>query len=213
MTKCNFCYDFIDAGSPPSCVAACPLRVLDYGTTEKLGSGKQSLSLWQLPASEHPFPLPDYSRTEPHLSIKPHPGMKIPLGKAVANREELLPPQSFENKRGKAELHELPLVAFTLLMQTAVGLTVCSLAFASVPTLVWLAVGILWGVGGLISFLHLGRKRNAWRAVIHLKKSWLSREILLAGLFGAAWAMTAGSQWFWKASPNPWPHGYSWDLD
>ena len=145
MTKCNFCYDSIDAGSPPSCVAACPLRVLDYGTTEKLESGKQSLSLWQLPASEHPFPLPDYSRTEPHLSIKPHPGMNIPLGKAVANREEILPPQSFENNRGKAELHELPLVAFTLLMQTAVGLTVCSLAFASVPTA--RVVGCWYSVG------------------------------------------------------------------
>ncbi len=205
MTKCDFCNDSIDAGLPPSCVAACPLRVLDYGPTEKLGTLKLSLSLWQLPASEHPFPLPVNSRTEPHLAIKPHPGMNNPLKKTVANREELLPPHSFENKRGKTDLHELPLVAFTLLMQAAVGLTVCSLVFSSVPSLVWLAIGILWSVGGIISFVHLGRKRNAWRAVIHLKKSWLSREVLLAGLFGAAWAMTAGSHWFWKASPNRWP--------
>jgi DMSO reductase iron-sulfur subunit len=205
MTKCDFCYDSIDAGLPPSCVAACPLRVLDYGTTEKPGSFKSGLKLWQLPASEHPFPLPDYSRTEPHLEIKPHAGMENPLAKVVANLEEILPPQSFENNRGKAVQHELPLVAFTLLMQIAVGLSVCSLVFSPIPRQVWLAIGILWGIGGIISFMHLGRKRNAWRAVIHLKKSWLSREIVLAGLFGAAWAVTAGSQWFWRHSLSLWP--------
>lgn len=205
MTKCDFCYDSIDAGLPPSCVAACPLRVLDYGTIEKLGSIKTGLKLWQLPASEHPFPLPETSHTEPHLVIKAHAGMENTPGKEVANREEILPPQGFENNRGKADSHELPLVAFTLLMQLAVGLAVCSLVFSPVPAPVWLAIGILWGLGGIISFLHLGRKRNAWRAVSHLKKSWLSREILLAGLFGVCWAVVAGSHWFWKASPSLWP--------
>jgi DMSO reductase anchor subunit len=42
-------------------------------------------------------------------------------------------------------------------------------------------------IGGFFSFAHLGAKRNAWRAPFHLKKSWLSREILLFGLFGAGW--------------------------
>jgi DMSO reductase iron-sulfur subunit len=204
MTKCDFCYDSIDAAMPPSCVAACPLRVLDYGTTEERGSFKSGLKLWQLPASEHPFPLPDYSRTEPHLAIKPHIGMENPHTKVVANLEEILPPQSFENNRGKADMHELPLVAFTLLMQIAVGLAVFSLVTSPIPRQVWLAIGILWGIGGIISFMHLGRKRNAWRAVIHLRKSWLSREILMAGLFGGAWAVTAGSQWFQKPSPGLW---------
>jgi anaerobic dimethyl sulfoxide reductase subunit B (iron-sulfur subunit) len=205
MTKCDFCYDSLDAGEPPSCVAACPLRVLDYGTIESLGSSRQGLNLWQLPASEHPFPLPVTSRTEPHLVIKPHAGMENQLGKAVANREEILPPHCFENNRGKADTHELPLVAFSLLLQTAGGLAVCNLVFPPVHRQVWLAIGILWSVGGIISFLHLGRKRNAWRAFIHLKKSWLSREILMTGLFGATWALTAASQRFGNASPSLWP--------
>jgi anaerobic dimethyl sulfoxide reductase subunit B (iron-sulfur subunit) len=205
MTKCDFCYDYLDAGMPPSCVAACPLRVLDCGTTEELRTINQERILWQLPATEHPFPLPDYSRTEPHLVIKPHVGMNYSRTKTVSNQEELQPPGSSEYIQRIAAVHELPLVGFTLLAQTAAGMAIYSLALSPIPMPVLLAIGVLLVTGGLISFLHLGRKRNAWRSVIHLKKSWLSREILMASLFGAAWAVTAGLQWFGKASINPWP--------
>jgi DMSO reductase anchor subunit len=179
--------------------------VLDYGTTEELSLVQPGQILWQLPATEHPFPLPNYSRTEPHLVIRPHTGMNSPLAKAVANLEEVQPPHGRENLRGIAAVHELPLVGFTLLTQMAAGMAVCSLALSAMPLPVLLAIGILLISGGLISFLHLGRKRNAWRSVIHLKKSWLSREILMAVFFGAAWVIAAGVRWFWDAPPNPWP--------
>ncbi len=205
MTKCDFCYDYLEAGMPPSCVAACPLRALDYGMTEELGALYGKIVLWQLAASEHPFPLPDHSRTEPHLCIKPHAAMDNLLPKVVSNREEILPPGSLENTQGRVAMHELPLVTFSLLAQMAVGMAVGSLALSQIPRAVLLPIGILLGSGGLISFLHLGRKRNAWRSVIHLKKSWLSREVLMAGLFGTAWAYTAGSAWLLKATPHPWP--------
>jgi DMSO reductase anchor subunit len=186
-------------------VAACPLRVLDYETIEELSTVNKGQNLWQLPATEHPFPLPDYSRTEPHLAIKPHVGMNNPLTKTVSNQEELRPPHSFENTHRIDAVRELPLVGFTLLAQAAAGMAVFSLVLSPVPLSVLLAIGILLGVGGLISFLHLGRKGNAWRSVMHLKKSWLSREILVAGLFGATWAVAAGLQFFWGITPNPWP--------
>jgi DMSO reductase anchor subunit len=51
----------------------------------------------------------------------------------------------------------------------------------------YLIIGACLGLGGFFSFAHLGAKRNAWRAPFHLKKSWLSREILFVGLFGAGW--------------------------
>jgi anaerobic dimethyl sulfoxide reductase subunit B (iron-sulfur subunit) len=204
MTKCDFCYDRIDAGMPPSCVAACPLRVLDYETIESPGKLKNSQNLWQMPATEHPYPLPDYSRTEPHLAVKPHTRMKSPLAKVIANQEELQTLYTLKNTHRLAAIREWPLIVFTLLTQAAVGMAVCSLWLSPVPLPVLLSIGILLVIGGVVSFLHLGRKRNAWRSVQHLKKSWLSREILMAGLFGAAWAVELGLQLFGKTSSGPW---------
>ena len=205
MTKCDFCYDNLDAGIPPTCVSACPLRVLDYTSLEDVKTIKGGQYLWQLPATEHPFPLPSFSRTEPHLVIKPHMGMKYPLEKIVSNREEILPPGSIENDHRTAAIHELPLVGFTLLTQMAAGMAVCGLLISSLPASALLAIGILLAAGGLSSFLHLGRKRNAWRSATHLRKSWLSREILMTGLFAIAWAVAAGTELLGVASPNPWP--------
>jgi DMSO reductase iron-sulfur subunit len=203
MTKCNFCYDRLDARLPPTCVAACPLRVLDYAAIEEKSVSREGQDLWLFPAVEHPFPLPTYSRTEPHLAIKPHPAMHNSLVKTVSNREEIQPPRASEKVLGIGAFDDLPLVGFTLLSQMAAGMAVCALALFPIPLPMLLSIGILLGTGGFISFLHLGRKRNAWRSVTHLKKSWLSREILMAVLFGAAWAMTTGLRFTQKSSLAP----------
>ena len=194
MSKCNFCYDSLDAGLPPSCVAACPLRVLNFIAVDDTPPAPGLQALWQLPASAHPFPLPPYSRTEPHLAVKPHPAMNNPLEKQVANREEI-PPGIAQKQRRLPAISELPLVGFTLLAQMAAGIAIFSLALPALPLPLLLSIGGLLGMGGLVSFLHLGKKRNAWRAVLHQKKSWLSREVLLAGLFGLAWVWNVALAW------------------
>jgi DMSO reductase anchor subunit len=82
----------------------------------------------------------------------------------------------------------MPLVAFTLLVQMAVGaFWAAQWMTDSIPLIPNLFIGACLGLGGFFSFAHLGAKRNAWRAPFHLKKSWLSREILFVGLFGAGW--------------------------
>jgi anaerobic dimethyl sulfoxide reductase subunit C (anchor subunit) len=132
--------------------------------------------------------------------------MSLPLEKQLGNLEEVKPLR-------RTGWEEAPLVAFTLLAQAAVGgFWAINLIFASLwgqlqPDSPWLrllpvlAVGACLGLSMLASFSHLGTKHNAWRAVLHLKKSWLSREILFSLLFGAAWLAVALSGLFLPRSP------------
>lgn len=99
---------------------------------------------------------------------------------------------------------ERPLVAFTLLAQTAVGafLTLGALdIWAGRPTgqpgaitvtgTALLAIGPVMGAALLISLLHLGAPAASWRALANLRSSWLSREILFALLFTVTSALSA----------------------
>jgi anaerobic dimethyl sulfoxide reductase subunit B (iron-sulfur subunit) len=207
MSKCNFCCDNIDAGLPPACIAACPMRVLDYRdiSGENVPADGHT-RLWETSAAVHPFPLPNYSRTEPHLAIRPHPALTLPAKKNVANREEIEPQR-------RTGWEELPLVAFTLLAQMAAG---GFWAMLWMFTPLWLLVqydagplrllpllviGVSFGLGMIASFAHLGSKKNAWRAVTHLRKSWISREILFALLFGSAWLATTLLSMFTQRLP------------
>ena len=136
--------------------------------------------LWELPSADHPYPLPEFSHTEPHLALNPHTGMGNGLDKTIYNYEEIKP------RKIKSELS---LVAFTLLSQMAAGMAVLSIFSGPLSLPIIVTLGGLIGVSGLISLLHLGRPLNAWRALNHLKKSWLSREILMFGSFGASWLL------------------------
>jgi anaerobic dimethyl sulfoxide reductase subunit B len=185
MTKCNFCFDNIDAGLPPACVAACPMRVLDFVTVDDGPTTEDGRkALWDVPGTEHPFPLPTFSRTQPHLAINPHMAMTNNLEKAISNWEEIQTQRKTFVFKG---FDELPLVIFTLCGQMAAGISMFSLFGGPLSMLTLAILGGLIGLGGLASLLHLGTPLNAWRTLNHLQKSSLSREILMFGLFGAGW--------------------------
>lgn len=93
---------------------------------------------------------------------------------------------------------ELPLIFFTLLTQTAVGLTI----FAALRQWVavegsstktrneWIVILALIGAGVLAAFFHLGKPLGAIRMVANIGSAWLSREILTFGIFGALAALS-----------------------
>jgi len=83
MTKCTFCHDEIDNGKPPTCVAACPMRVLDFGELAELMAKYEQV--------RDVFPLPDPSLTEPAFLITPHKGAHQADSEPmqIANREEV----------------------------------------------------------------------------------------------------------------------------
>ncbi len=101
-------------------------------------------------------------------------------------------------------MSERPLVAFTVLAQTAVGtlLTLVALetwsgALSGDPAARVLVLGVLLAVvlvmvsALAVSLLHLGSPSTAWRAIANLRSSWLSREVLAAILFSACGAAFA----------------------
>lgn len=202
MTKCNLCFDALDAGLPPACVAACPMRSLELVSVEEQGEKPSWLPLWKIPGEQHPFPLPVRSRTEPHLLIHPHQATQlIESGTVVANRQEITPSQPKISAMG-----EIPLLIFTLLAQTAIGAWWAGQILihwmgngatgSEYPWIVQLSVGICLAAAGMASFFHLRNPKNAWRAMNHLRKSWLSREILSVSTFAGFWAVLSAAQVF-----------------
>lgn len=198
ITKCNLCFDYLDAGLPPACVAACPMRCLDLVDSNEPKVEKMGQALWKIPGEEHPFPLPVLSRTEPHLIIKPHPGSKlVGKGSKVGNREEIFPSQPSVIARD-----EIPLIIFTLLAQMAIGtfgaIFMVFLSFFNKPVagqmifIPFMAVGMIMTFALIVSMFHLKTPKNAWRVLNHLRKSWLSREILFTLGFAGLWVTLAG---------------------
>ncbi len=64
MTKCDLCKDYRDNDQDPACVAACPVRALDWGPIEELREKYGDENAIE--------PLPDPGITRPNLVITPH---------------------------------------------------------------------------------------------------------------------------------------------
>lgn len=61
--KCDACYALRKAGEPTACVAACPMRALDFGSIEELRR--------QHPEAVNALPiLPDPAQTEPCVAVE-----------------------------------------------------------------------------------------------------------------------------------------------
>jgi len=91
-------------------------------------------------------------------------------------------------------MHELPLILFTVLSETAVGM-ICTLVVlqlmgkikkGNTVFVIGLVATIIAGVAALCSMGHLGKIDRAINSIMNLGSSWLSREILFVGLFVVA---------------------------
>jgi len=83
MTKCNFCIDELEAGRPPVCVAACPMRAIHYGEIDTLRE--------KYGTACDVFPLPPSDKTRPNLVIAPHHNAAKANAQSaqIANEEEV----------------------------------------------------------------------------------------------------------------------------
>lgn len=100
-------------------------------------------------------------------------------------------------------MKEWPLIFFTLATQLACGLALASTVFearavpadAALVRPLAMAIFPVFAMGILLSMAHLGRPLLAWRAVVNLRRSRLSLEVLLTAGFALLALAYSGFWW------------------
>jgi formate dehydrogenase iron-sulfur subunit len=185
VRKCDMCRDRLVAGEAPACVQGCPNGAIAITVVDV----RQVLEDVQ---------------GDTFLPGAPSPAITVPTTVYRTRRAQprnLLPADYF--RIAPAPRHT-PLVVMLVLSQLSVGTFACGAIASQCLPGVRAALQPAWSLAALAvalvamaaSVCHLGRPRYAFRAVIGLATSWVSREILAFGAFaGLGVAYAAWSLW------------------
>jgi formate dehydrogenase iron-sulfur subunit len=166
VRKCDMCSGRLAAGEAPACVQACPTEAIAIRVIDQ----QQAI---------------DDAQGDAFLPGTPSPAITIPTTMYRTARpppRNLLPADFYAVTPSH---RHFPLVVMLVLTQLSVGAFVVGRTLADhivqpAHALAALAVGL---AALAASVFHLGRPLYAFRAVIGLRTSWMSREIVAFGLF------------------------------
>jgi formate dehydrogenase iron-sulfur subunit len=191
VRKCDMCSDRLAASEAPACAKACPNEAIAITLVDQCRAVEDARQGTFLPGA-------------------PSPRITVPTTQyetARALPSELLPADFYAVAPSP---HHTPLVLMLVLTQLSVGALWAPLALGFLlPESVLVALRPLHALVavsiGLVamgaSVLHLGRPLYAFRALLGLGTSWLSREILAMGLFAPLAAAYAAVAYQARAAP------------
>lgn len=173
VRKCDMCSGRLAHGEAPACVQSCPHEAIRIRVVDQLEVAARAAEGRFLPTA------PDPSSTRPTTLYV----TGRPLGPGF---------RAADSHRDTPEHAPASLVIMLVLTQASVGAMAADLAMRVVglaggeSTRTLVAVGLGLGHLGLVaSLFHLGRPLLAYRALIGLRHSWLSREVAAFGAFAA----------------------------
>ncbi len=183
VRKCDMCSTRLAADEAPACVQACPHQAISIRLVDVQEVVEDAEATNFLPAA------PDPQITYPTTTYRT---------RRVFPRN-MLPVDYFQVS---PQHPHWPLVVMLVLTQLSVGAFAAAMVLDAVFKAESTAPmrqlhGLTALVFGLLalaaSTLHLGRPRYAYRAILGLRHSWMSREILAFGLFAALASAYAGA--------------------
>lgn len=186
VRKCDMCADRLSVGEAPACVQACPHEAISIRVVNIAQVRENAEVDSFLPAAPEPY------LTFPTTSYKS--ARLFPRNTLPADYFSISPQHP-----------HWPLIIMLVLTQLSVGTFAVGQVLDRVCNSVLLSsfrpieAMLAFGLGMLAlaaSTLHLGRPQYAFRAIIGLRHSWLSREIVAFGGFAAAASAYSAAVWW-----------------
>jgi DMSO reductase iron-sulfur subunit len=170
MSKCTFCHHRLREGLKPACAALCPTGALDFGDVPEA----------ELKNNIGGFPATDLG---PRLRIEPiDESRRLPVMTAPEIADPYTAPAEPPTTRVSLG-SEWTLMLFTSLAATLVAAVASTLNSAfSINPIVFVDAA---AIGMALGALHLGKVSRAYRAILNVRRSWLSREIVTMSSFFA----------------------------